>query len=105
MKYKFTARAVRWFDRVNGNTYHSVRVTNNETGETIYCPFQYGYGDQYRETALKAMALKGWLPKKYQEEKDGRPGEWLYYERENDYPINWIVDDATKRDCVANGKA
>ena len=99
MKFKYTAAAARWFDKVNGNTYHSVWIINNETGETLHCPFQHGNGDQYRQTALETMAGAGWLPEKYQADK-------LYlYERENDYPINWVVSDVPKRVCVANGKA
>ena len=50
---KFTVNAVRWFDKVNGNTYHSVRITRHKDGMTITAPFQYGYGDHYRQTALK----------------------------------------------------
>ena len=104
MKYKYTARAARWFDKVNGNTYHSVRVTDNETGKTLYCQFQYGYGDQYRHTALMEMAKEKWLPEKYQGKDERGNSRHYAYERENDYPINWIVTDGLKRDCVANGK-
>ena len=96
MKYKFTAVAIKWFDKVNGNTYHSVRVTNNKTGAVIACPFQYGYGEQYKHTALQAMADVKWLPAGYRELT-------YLYERENDYPINWIVSGGLKRECVANG--
>jgi hypothetical protein len=98
MKYQYTAQAARWFDKVNGNTYHSVRITDNKTGETIYCPMEYGYGDHYRQTALGAMMINGWLGEKYNNQN-----LW-YFERENDYPIKWIVTDGLKRDCVRNGK-
>lgn len=103
MKYQFTAQAARWFDKVNGNTYHSVHVTNNETGESLFCPFQYGYGEQYRETALHEMSSKGWLPEKYTG-ADKAGAKYWFYERENDYPINWIVTDGLKRDCIHNGQ-
>ena len=66
-KIKFTATAVRWFDKVNGNTYHSVRIVRHRDGAILYCPWQYGYGDQYRYTALEAMAKAEWLPPKYSE--------------------------------------
>ena len=95
-KIMFIANGARWFDRLNGNTYHSVRVTNTETGETIYCPMQYGYGDHYRQTALEEMHNKGWIPGE-------RENLWLF-ERENNYPIHWTVTDGLKRDCVRNGK-
>jgi hypothetical protein len=46
---------------MNGNTYHSVNVTDVSTGFTIYCPYQYGYGDHYRQTALVAMYKEMWI--------------------------------------------
>ena len=27
----------------------------------------------------------------------------VQYERENNYPIDWVVTDGLKRDCIANG--
>jgi len=42
----------RWFQRTYGNTYHSVRIF--EDGEQIaYLPQQYGYDDQYIQTAIE----------------------------------------------------
>lgn len=97
MEKKYIANGVRWFDKANGNTYHSVRITRVKDNKTIYCPFQYGYDDMYRQTALKAMLKAGWLPKKYNDSN-------LYsYERENNYTIYWTVSDGLKRDCIANG--
>ena len=41
----------RWFERTNGNTYHSVRIFAN--GEELAClPYQYGYGDCFLQTAI-----------------------------------------------------
>lgn len=96
-KIKFVCEARRWFDKINGNTYHSVRVTRVSDGKTIASPMQYGYGDHYRQTALEIMSKSNWIPKKYMNSK-------LYmYERENNYPILWNVSDGLKRDCLANG--
>jgi hypothetical protein len=101
---KFVCYAKRWFDRVNGNTYHSVRVVRVADGAVIVGAFQYGYGDQYRQTALEIMARAGWLPKKYTD-RDERGRSQLYmYDRENGYPVEWFVTDGLKRDCVANGE-
>lgn len=55
----------RWFDRVNGNTYHSARVyvNNNEVG---YSGMTYGYGDQYKQTGYSilkdvyGLKIDGW---------------------------------------------
>jgi len=103
-KYKFTANAARWFDKVNGNTYHSVRIIRHSDGAILCCQFQYGYGDQYRYTALDAMARAGWIPARYNEPQPHGGTYCMAYERENDYPILWNVSDGLKRDCVANGE-
>lgn len=52
----------RWFERTNGNTYHSVDVyVNNEfVGRD---DFSYGYGDQYLETGTKILKQHYNLPK------------------------------------------
>ena len=101
---RFTATAVRWFDKVNGNTYHSVRIVRHRDGKILYCPWQYGYGDQYRYTALEAMARAKWLPPKYREKAPQGGLEVWCYEREHNYPILWNVSDGLKRDMIANGQ-
>jgi hypothetical protein len=103
MKIKFIAKAVRWFDRHNGNTYHSVMVTRCRDGKTLAVPFTYGYGDSYRQSALEAMASAKWLPVKYRGRHDNGSHHAFCYERENKYPIQWNVADGLKRDCIANG--
>jgi len=45
----------RWFSRTYGNTYHSVTVTM-PNGDTLACPYEYGYGDQYQDTAMRLIA-------------------------------------------------
>lgn len=97
-KIQYIANAVKWFDKVNGNTYHSVHIIRARDGKELFCPFEYGYGNQYRFTALKAMSDARWLPVKYRGENT------FSYERENDYPIYWQVSSGTKRECVDNGK-
>jgi hypothetical protein len=103
MKIKFIAKAVRWFDRHNGNTYHSVMVTRCRDGKTLAAPFTYGYGDSYKQSALEAMASAKWLPVEYRERHDNGSHHAFCYERENNYPIQWSVADGLKRDCIANG--
>jgi hypothetical protein len=95
-KIKFVAHALEWFDRVKGNTYHSVRIIRCRDGKVLACPLTYGSGCQYHWTALAAMAKAKWLPPKY------RP-DGMAYERQNNYPILWIVGKGNKRECVANG--
>jgi hypothetical protein len=104
---KFTVIAKKWFDKINGNTYHSVRCIRCSDGAVVVGPFQYGYGEHYRYTALTEMWRSGWLPKEYQLEKNSKcvlTKSLFDYERENNYPILWTVSEGLKRDCVANGK-
>jgi hypothetical protein len=105
-KIKFICNAVKWFDKVNGNTYHSVRITRCKDGKVIvglYAPYEYGYGDQYRYTALAAMAKAKWLPSKYIGKNDRGATLASSYERENNYPIMWNVSNGLKREMIANG--
>ena len=51
--------AKEWFDKVNGNSYFSARLTVNycmKNNFQIAIPFQYGYGNQYQWEAVKQMA-------------------------------------------------
>jgi len=102
-KIKFVANASRWFDKTNGNTYHSVNITRISDGKTIYCPFEYGYGEQYRYTAYFKMMENNWIPEKYHA-KPGFNAHPELWERENNYPIMWNCTDGLKRDCISNGK-
>ncbi len=54
IKTTITVVGRRWFERVNGNTYHSVEVyVNGALLERV--PFQYGYGSQYEQTAMDIL--------------------------------------------------
>ena len=102
-KIKYVAHAARWFDKVNGNTYHSVNITRVKDSKVIFCGLRYGYDDHYKQTALEAMAKEKWLPVKYRGRNDNGTYEAMNYERENNYPIEWMVTDGLKRDCIRNG--
>lgn len=96
-KIKFVAIAQRWFDAKNGNTYHSVKVIKTSNSKTIGSGSTvYGYDDAYCQTALSLMAENKWLPVAY------RGDNSYLFERENDYPILWIVNDGTKQEMLAN---
>jgi len=90
---RFVVHAVKWRDRRYGNTYHSVRVYRTDTGEVLAVPMQYGYEDQYRQTALGAMRRRGWITPP--------PGEHLV---DGDYATLWIVADGKKQECVNHGQ-
>jgi len=61
----------KWFDKVNGNTYHGVTVTiKHKTGDDIILNsgMVYGYGEQYIQTAIELIQKAGYclgLPEAY----------------------------------------
>ena len=107
---KFTVIAKKWRDRINGNTYHSVRCIRHKDNAVVVGSFQYGYGEHYKQTALYTMYEAGWF-RDYRQEKTTPDGEKYRYttlsilrlEQEHNYPILWTVSDGLKRDCIANG--
>lgn len=48
--------ARRWFDRKNGNTYHSVSIRLAD-GTTLTNAFEYGYGEHFFCTAGQMLGL------------------------------------------------
>lgn len=58
-------QAKEWFDKANGNSYFSARITVNfgMPGEfELRIPFEYGYGSHYGYAALKVLQDIGLLP-------------------------------------------
>ena len=50
--------ALEWFDSINGNSYFAGKVIINYGADnqlTLPLAYQYGYGEQYEYTALKAI--------------------------------------------------
>ena len=58
---KYIIEGYRWFDKINGNTYHTIYITDAKTNTQIYGnkPMVYGYGDQYQHTAIGVLVNKG----------------------------------------------
>jgi hypothetical protein len=60
MVLKYIVEGRKWFDKVNGNTYHSIVITDAETNTMLYhSPLTYGYGDAYRQTAMDYLIKEG----------------------------------------------
>jgi len=51
----------KWFDKVNGNTYHTVMITDLKTGKQVYKSpsVVYGYGEQWQHTAYNELKKAG----------------------------------------------
>lgn len=74
----------RWFDKVNGNTYHSATLyVNNKKIDRV--PFEYGYGDSYIQTGYTL------IEKNYNIKISG----WRDLEG---YNVRTTVQDGLKRD-------
>lgn len=56
---KFIIVGKKWFDKVNGNTYHSARVYDLTGHVVAAAPYEYGYGDQYIYSAFNALKARG----------------------------------------------
>ena|SRR3990167_911001 len=57
---KYLIEVKLWFDRVNGNTYHSLRIINILNSEVITTiGITYGYGEQYKQTAYDRLIKLG----------------------------------------------
>ncbi len=87
--------ARKWFDRVNGNTYHSVNVWIN--GQHIGgVDFEYGYGDQYIQTAQDILEKAGYIAEYYSNgsKETGR----TYFEKHFTSWITNVSDVERKKD-------
>tara|TARA_R100001463_G_scaffold116041_1_gene171303 strand:- start:292 stop:570 length:279 start_codon:yes stop_codon:yes gene_type:complete len=62
---KYVIHAKKWFDKVNGNTYHSARVLDTEQHLQLAVPFQYGYGDHFLTTTQQEMIKQKWIQKEF----------------------------------------
>lgn len=86
----------RWFDKINGNTYHSARAYFNGVliGEV---EFEYGYGNQCIYTAW-GILIKAKLvdPQKYSFGVYQPP--WLYCQEHTIKYVEEITDVSRKKD-------
>ena len=62
---KYVIHSKKWRDKLNGNTYHSVRILNTQNNALIAAPYQYGYGDQFMQSAHEVMNKTGWVKDKF----------------------------------------
>ena len=83
-----TIDAKRWFDRVNGNTYHSVAVYVD--GKLVGTePFRYGYGDSHQQSAHKILQDAGVFPVTNERLSSGMGKDYYEFRRS-------VVDDRDK---------
>jgi hypothetical protein len=52
---KYVAEVFKWFDKVNGNTYHAVNLYNLNNDLILSSGLCYGYGEHFKQTLKKEM--------------------------------------------------
>lgn len=87
----------RWFDRRNGNTYHSVNVWID--GKLVHrTAFTYGYGRQYLWTATEALNRAGFLPGRETYGNGNGESLWRYCEKHGITLVDEVDDVQRKKD-------
>lgn len=86
----------RWFERVNGNTYHSYKIWID--GEHVhYMPFSYGYGDQYAWNAWEWLIKNNYLDPIPEAIKHGGYEAPWHYCREHGIKFVYEVADVNRK--------
>lgn len=76
--------ALEWFDRVNDSSYFAATITVNfgrANEQTIKIPFQYGYGDHYKDMCFKELESLNIVKGVRHYNNGGSEGIWQYCER------------------------
>ena len=91
-------QAKEWFDKVNGNSYFGGIITVNygrKNQMQFSLPFQYGYGDHYRDEAFKLLIYN-----KVLNDVNERESYHRYYERKNIIARHTKHENQLKRDVI-----
>lgn len=85
----------RWFQKSYGNTYHTCEVWVND--ELVHkCPFAYGYGSQYAQSAQDWLDKNGYLPGMCSNNMNETL--WRYCVRKNITLTNQVIDVHHRKD-------
>jgi hypothetical protein len=90
----------KWFDKVNGNTYHcaNVIVTTDEGVKVLKAPYQYGYGDQYLYSAFDELEKAGIAKLERYKESGGTQAPWSWAQKHGVTLVYSAVNVAKKKD-------
>ena len=87
----------RWFERVNGNTYHTCEIWVD--GDHVHkVPFTYGYGSQYEQSAQDWLVKNGYFPGMERRKWGGYPCMSIWCRDHGIKYVNEVDDVARKRD-------
>lgn len=88
--------ALEWFDRINGNSYFAGTVTVNygmKDCKVFKMPYQYGYGEHYKDMAFQLLQNEGLIPK-----SESGLRCWQYYADNNIIVRNVKHENCKKRE-------
>ena len=85
MGIKLLIEGFEWFDKINGNSYHTIRITNLKDNCVIYKSdnMVYGYGDQYQQTAYDELIKLGLVEEKDRFNHNLNHIRFIYRKQEN----------------------
>lgn len=89
----------RWFQRTYGNTYHTVAIFitfKNGHQETLNAEKQYGYGDQYNQTAIDIFRNRFKIPKEQYSNGNDKYPYLTSYCRSHSIPYTIEVNDVRR---------
>jgi len=91
---KFIGHAKLWHDKVDGNTYHTIRVYRCKDKKRLYGTFAGGTDSYAQQRTLQMILQADWI------NQDEYNTDNVYlYERDNQYPIHWVSEWVTKKVC------
>ncbi len=86
----------RWFEKVNGNTYHTAQIMVN--GQTVgNIPFSYGYDRMYLQNATVWLSANGYIDLGDYPSGAYKP-LWQYCEDNKIHLEYWAIDVPRKKD-------
>lgn len=91
--------ALEWFDKVNGNSYFAARITINfgmDDERSYTMPYQYGYGDHYRDMAFQFLQDNGEI-----ETQPLMTSHWRYYQDNGIIARHYKRENCKKRELLA----
>jgi hypothetical protein len=80
MPHHVEIRGRRWFQRAYGNTYHTAHVYIDGK-HVLSVPRQYGYGEQYADTAMDMLEKQGLIPPREKYGNGGHEARWQWRDR------------------------
>jgi hypothetical protein len=87
----------RWFQRGPGNTYHTAEIIMD--GVTKFkTEKEYGYGEQYVETAFRELESKGLIAPRVEHSNGSHEAYWQWAERNKVALVYRSIDVSRERD-------